>query len=68
VTGPSQRREMAETAVEELGISIALACREFGVSETCFRYIPKLKDENEEIADLLVGLTDGSKTPPRCRI
>jgi putative transposase len=27
------------------------------VSETCYRYSPLLSDENEEIADLLVGLT-----------
>jgi putative transposase len=39
-----------------------LACRTFGVSETCFRYGPKLKAENEEIADLLVGLTDARRT------
>lgn len=62
MTGPSQRREMAETAVEQRGVSIALACRAFGVSETCYRYSPNLKDENEEIADLLTGLTDARKT------
>jgi putative transposase len=39
-----------------------LACRAFGVGETCYRYGPKLKAENEEIADLLVGLTDARKT------
>ena len=44
------------------GVSIALACRAFGVSETCYRYSPKLKDENEVIADLLTGLTDARKT------
>jgi putative transposase len=44
------------------GVSIALACRAFGVSETSYRYSPKLRDENEEIADLLVGLTDARKT------
>ena len=49
---------MAETAVERRGVSIALACRAFGVSETCYRYSPKLKDENDVIADLLTGLTD----------
>ena len=32
-------------------------CRAFGVSETCYRYSPLLSDENELIADLLVGLT-----------
>ncbi|MFN3292159.1 MAG: IS3 family transposase [Gemmobacter sp.] len=62
LTGPSQRREMAETAVDRRGVSIALACRAFGVSETCYRYSPQLKDENEEIADLLTGLTDARKT------
>jgi len=62
VTGPSLRREMAATAVERRGVSIAVACRTFGVSETCYRYSPLLSDENEQIADLLVGLTDARKT------
>jgi putative transposase len=39
-----------------------VACRTFGVSETCYRYGPKLRAQNEEIADLLVGLTDARKT------
>ena len=39
-----------------------MACRTFGVSETCYRYSPLLSNENEEIADLLVGLTDARKT------
>ena len=53
---------MAENAVARRGASIALACRAFGISGTCYRYSPKLKDENEEIADLLMGLTDARKT------
>ena len=53
---------MAGNSVSRRGVSIALACRTFGVSETCYRYGPKLKVENEEIADLLVGLTDARKT------
>ena len=57
-----QRREMAETAVARRGAIIALACRAIGVSETCYRYGPKLRTETEEIADLLVGLTDARKT------
>ena len=57
-----QRREMAENAVARRGASIALACRAFGVSETCYRYGPKLRTENEEIADLLTGLTDARRT------
>ena len=39
------------------GVSVALACRTFGVSETCYRYSPKLDQENGLIADLLIGLT-----------
>jgi putative transposase len=53
---------MAEKAVARRGVNIARSCRAFGVSETCYRYSPKLKDENKEIADLLVGLTDDRKT------
>lgn len=52
-----QRRNRAEKAVATNGASIALACRAFGVSETCFRYSPKRDAENELIADLLEGLT-----------
>ena len=43
------------------GVSLGLACRTFGVSETCYRYSPKLGCENEEIADLLVGLTQARR-------
>jgi putative transposase len=53
---------MAGTAVAQRGVSIALACRAFSVSETCFRYRPKLADENDRIADLLVGLTRAHTT------
>jgi putative transposase len=62
MTRPSQRREMAETAVARHRVSIALACRTFDVSETCYRYSPKLNDENEQIAELLIGLTKARKT------
>jgi len=60
VTRPAQRRELAEKAVATKGVSIALACRAFGVSETCFRYSPQRDDEM--IADPLVGLTNVHKT------
>ena len=53
---------MAETPLERRGLSNALACRAFGISETCYRYSPKLKDENEVIAGLLTGLKDARKT------
>jgi putative transposase len=52
---------MAEIAVARRGASVALACRTFGVSETCYRYAPKLQGENEEIADLLIGLTQARR-------
>ncbi|MDG1183541.1 MAG: IS3 family transposase [Tateyamaria sp.] len=54
---PSLRREMAMNAVARQGVSIALACRAFEISETCYRYSPILSDENEEIADWLERLT-----------
>ena len=44
------------------GVSIALACRTFEVSETCYRYSAKLNEENEQIADLLIGLTRAKKS------
>lgn len=59
---PSQRCKMSENAVARRGTTNALACRAFGISETCYRYGPKLRAENEQIADLLVGLTDARKT------
>ncbi len=58
---PSQRREMATWAVRSRGRSISRACRLFGVSETCYRYEPKLSGENERIADWLVRLTHNQR-------
>jgi len=48
---------MAQRAVEENGVSIRLACRIFGISETCYRYQPKLSGDNQLIADWLLRLT-----------
>jgi len=53
---------MAAKAVARHGIAISLACRTFGVSQTCYRYSRKLNEENEQIADLLCGLTKANKT------
>ena len=49
-------------AVARSGVSIALACRTFQVSETCYRYSPVLSDENEEIADWLERLTTNKRS------
>jgi putative transposase len=57
VVKPSQQREMAKQAVEQKSVSIRLACTTFALSETCYRYQPKLSDENKEIADWLIRLT-----------
>lgn len=62
VVRPSLRKEMAEWAVRYRSASIALACRTFSISETCYRYQPKLSDENELIADWLVAVTTAEKT------
>ncbi len=53
---------MAGKAVALRGVSIALACRTFAVSETCYRYSAKLNEENEQIVDLLIGLTRAKKS------
>ena len=55
------RREMAHYAVDERGVSVALACRAFSISQRCFRYVPLLADENEEIEDWLIALTKARK-------
>lgn len=43
------------------GISIRQACQAFSISESCYRYEPKLSDENEEIADWLRQLTENHR-------
>ncbi len=53
---------MAMNAVALDGVSIALACRTFQISENCHRYSPVLSDENEEIADWLKRLASNKRT------
>lgn len=53
---------MANWAVLYRSAGIALACRAFSISETCYWYQPKLSDENELIADWLVDFTTAKKT------
>jgi len=48
---------MAQQAAADRGLSIRLACAAFSISETCYRYQPKLSDENAGIADWLIRLT-----------
>lgn len=58
---PSQRREMAQRAVTEMGMSIRLACQTFRISECCYRYRSKLSSENAVIADWLLRLTHNQR-------
>jgi putative transposase len=53
---------MADHAVRHKGASIALACRTFSISESCYRYEGKLSDENALIADWLLRLTTTHRT------
>lgn len=61
MVAPSRRRELAQKAVNEKDISIRLSCELFRISETCFRYQPKLSDENTMIADWLLRLTQNQR-------
>ena len=47
---------MAKHALSKHGLSIRLACETFGISETCYRYRPKLSGDNAHIADWLLRL------------
>jgi putative transposase len=62
VVAPSRRRELADKAVTEKGLTVRMACWVFSISETCFRYKPKLSDENAVIADWLIRLTQANRT------
>ena len=55
------RREMAQWAVQTRGASIRQACANFGISQTCYRYRPRLSDENVVIADWLIRLTHNQR-------
>lgn len=48
--------------MQKTGISIRAACAAFRISETCYRYQPKLCDENTKIADWLLVLTGNHRT------
>ena len=53
---------MAQHAVHVRGVSIRLACTAFRISETCYRYRPRMADENALIADWLLRLTCANRT------
>ena len=53
---------MVMNAVMQRGTCVALACRTFQISETCYRYSPVSSAENAEIADWLERLTANKRT------
>jgi len=52
---------MAISAKQANQVGLAFICRCFGISETCFRYQPKLNVENQRIVDWLLRLTQTHK-------
>jgi putative transposase len=52
---------MARIAVQENSLSIRKACGYFRVSQGCYRYEPKLSQENEIIEDWLIRLTSNQR-------
>ena len=57
----SERKVLAHEVVNANKMCIALACRTFMISETCYRYTPILKNENLKIAELLLTLTESNR-------
>ena len=54
---PAARKQLALQAKAERNLSIRLVCQTFAISETCYRYQPKLAETNQLIADWLIRLT-----------
>ncbi|MBU3602850.1 IS3 family transposase, partial [Polynucleobacter sp. AM-25C3] len=52
---------MASQQVHSGRMSIRLACDTFVISQTCYRYHPKLSTDNALIADWLVRLTQNQR-------
>ena len=57
MTRPSLRREMAKSIVENRRLNIRQACEALGISQSCYRYRPKLSSENMLIAHWLERLS-----------
>lgn len=52
---------MAKEVVAQRNTTIRLACQVFTVSESCYRYEAKTDEENQQIADWLLRLTDNNR-------
>lgn len=61
VSRPSRRREMAKEVVLQRKVTIKLACQVFTLSESCYRDESKTCEENDQIVDWLLRLTDNNR-------
>ena len=61
MVAPSRRKVLACHYIEARRISIRRACHIFGISVTCYYHKSVATDENQQIADLLIKLTDENK-------
>lgn len=52
---------MARNLIDQRSVTIRLACTALSISQTCYRYQPKLSAENEQIADWLIRLTHNQR-------
>lgn len=52
---------MAIKAVQQKGLSVRVACLAFGISQACYRYVSREQPVNEQIADLLIELTQSQR-------
>ncbi|WP_179989081.1 MULTISPECIES: transposase, partial [unclassified Acinetobacter] len=55
-------KSLAQQPTEQFKISISMACLIFKVSQTCYRYKARSDQENIQIADWLIKLTNEHKT------
>ena len=53
---------MANEVVQTRGVSVRVACRGCDISESCYRSTAKHDEQNQEIADWLLRLTDNNRT------
>ena len=61
MVAPLRRKEMACHYIKEHGISIRRACLIFNISVTCYYHKSVATDENQQIAHLLIELTEQNK-------
>ena len=58
---PARRREIAHQVRLSHAVSIRIACDVLSISATCYAYQAILSDENAEIADWLIRITEDKK-------